>query len=86
MSAHGGTKAIVAAMTANAFIAVMKFGAWALTGASSMMAEAVHSVADTANQVLLLAGGRAAKKAPTPEHPFGFGPLLRRQGSEFLSH
>lgn len=64
---------MVAAMAANGFIAITKFGAWALTGASSMLAEAVHSVADTGNQALLLWGGRQAKRAATEEHPFGYG-------------
>ena len=64
---------MVAAMAANGFIALTKFGAWALTGASSMLAEAVHSVADTGNQALLLFGGRQAKRAATEEHPFGYG-------------
>jgi len=73
VSTEGGTRAVVAAMAANGFIAVMKFGAWALTGASSMLAEAVHSVVDTCNQALLLLGGRRAKKAATEEHPFGYG-------------
>jgi cation diffusion facilitator family transporter len=73
MSTEGGTKAVVAALTANLFIAVTKFGAWALTGASSMLAEAIHSVADSGNQALLLIGGKRANRAATPEHPFGFG-------------
>lgn len=73
MSSQGGTRAVVAAMIANAFIAVTKFGAWALTGSASMLAEGVHSVADTSNQVLLLRGGRAAVQKPNEEHPFGFG-------------
>ncbi|HYI59998.1 MAG TPA: cation diffusion facilitator family transporter [Microlunatus sp.] len=73
MSTEGGTKAVVAALTANLFIAVTKFGAWALTGASSMLAEAIHSVADSGNQALLLIGGKRATRAATPEHPFGFG-------------
>ncbi|MDQ7991570.1 MAG: cation diffusion facilitator family transporter [Propionicimonas sp.] len=73
MSTEGGTRAVVAAMAANGFIALMKFGAWALTGASSMLAEAVHSVVDTGNQALLLVGGRRAKRAATEEHPFGYG-------------
>ena len=73
MSAEGGTKAVVAALTANIFIAITKFAAWALTGASSMLAEAIHSVADSGNQVLLLVGGKRARKEATPEHPFGFG-------------
>ncbi len=64
---------MVAALLANTFIAVTKFGAFALTGASSMLAEAIHSVADSGNQALLLVGGRRAQRAATPEHPFGFG-------------
>ena len=73
MSAEGGTKAVVAALVANFAIAVTKFGAWLLTGASSMLAEAIHSLADSGNQVLLLVGGKRAQRAATPEHPFGFG-------------
>jgi cation diffusion facilitator family transporter len=73
VSTEGGTKAVVAALTANIFIAVTKFGAWLLTGASSMLAEAIHSVADSGNQVLLLVGGKRATRAATPEHPFGYG-------------
>jgi cation diffusion facilitator family transporter len=73
VSTEGGTKAVVAALTANIFIAVTKFGAWLLTGASSMLAEAIHSVADSGNQVLLLVGGKKATRQATPEHPFGYG-------------
>ena len=73
MSSQGGTKAVVAALVANSFIAVTKFGAWALTGSASMLAEGVHSVADTSNQVLLLRGGKAAAQEANAEHPFGFG-------------
>jgi cation diffusion facilitator family transporter len=73
VSTEGGTKAVVAALTANLAIAATKFGAWALTGASSMLAEAIHSVADSGNQVLLLVGGKRARRAATAEHPFGFG-------------
>lgn len=73
MSAQGGTKAVLAALFANLGIAVTKFGAWALTGASSMLAEGVHSLADSGNQALLLLGGRAAKRAADEEHPFGYG-------------
>ncbi|WP_062516052.1 cation diffusion facilitator family transporter [Demequina gelatinilytica] len=72
MSTEGGTKAVVAALSANLGIAVTKFGAWALTGSSSMLAEAIHSVADSGNQVLLLVGGKASKREATEEHPFGF--------------
>jgi cation diffusion facilitator family transporter len=73
MSAEGGTKAVVAALLANTGIAVMKFVAFALTGASSMLAEGIHSVADSGNQGLLLLGGRRSRRQATPEHPFGFG-------------
>jgi cation diffusion facilitator family transporter len=71
--ASGGTRAVVAALLANVGIAVTKFIAWALTGASSMLAEAIHSCADSGNQVLLLVGGRRAQAEATPEHPFGYG-------------
>lgn len=71
---HGGsTRAIVAAFLANLGIALAKFVAFGVTGAASMLAEAVHSVADTGNQGLLFLGGRRARKAPTSQHPFGFG-------------
>jgi cation diffusion facilitator family transporter len=70
---HGGTRAIIAALLANLGIALAKFIAWIVTGASSMLAEAIHSVADSGNQVLLLVGGKRSKRAATPEHPFGFG-------------
>jgi cation diffusion facilitator family transporter len=73
MAASGGTRAIVAALLANAGIALAKFIGYLITGSSSMLAEAVHSVADTSNQGLLLLGGRTARRAATPEHPFGYG-------------
>jgi len=73
MSSEGGTKAVVAALLANTGIAVMKFVAFFLTGASSMLAEGIHSVADSGNQGLLLLGGKRAGRAATPEHPFGYG-------------
>src|SRR5690348_5470237 len=73
MSASGGTKAVVAALLANTGIAITKFIAWILTGSASMLAEAIHSVADSGNQALLLVGGRRAQRAATPDHPFGYG-------------
>ena len=73
MSAEGGTRAIVAALAANLGIATTKFVAWGLTQSSSMLAEAIHSVADSGNQVLLLVGGKRAEREATEEHPFGFG-------------
>jgi cation diffusion facilitator family transporter len=73
MSTEGGTRAVVAALLANTGIALTKFLAFALTASSSMLAEAIHSVADSGNQLLLLLGGRQARKDATPEHPFGYG-------------
>lgn len=73
MAASGGTKAILAAFFANLGIAIAKFVAFAFTGASSMLAEAIHSCADTGNQALLLLGGRLAKREATTMHPFGYG-------------
>ena len=73
MSASGGTKAIIAAFLANSGIALTKFIAWFFSGSASMLAEAVHSVADAGNQLLLILGGRQAKKKADKEHPFGYG-------------
>jgi cation diffusion facilitator family transporter len=64
---------VVAALGANLGIAATKFVAFALTASSSMLAEAIHSVADSANQVLLLIGGKRSKRDATPKHPFGYG-------------
>ncbi|GAA4780158.1 MULTISPECIES: cation diffusion facilitator family transporter [Microbacterium] len=73
MSAHGGGKAILAAFAANMGIAIAKFIGWALSGSASMLAEAIHSVADSGNQLLLMLGGRKARRSADREHPFGYG-------------
>src|SRR5882757_1905372 len=73
MSSGGSKRAIIAALLANAGIALAKFVGYVITGSSSMLAEAVHSVADTSNQGLLLWGQRQAGKAPDALHQFGFG-------------
>jgi cation diffusion facilitator family transporter len=73
MSTAGSTRAILAALLANAGIAVAKFVGYLITGSSSMLAESVHSVADTANQGLLLFGQRAARREADALHPFGYG-------------
>lgn len=73
MSTEGSTKSILAALAANVGIAITKFIAYLLTHSSSMLAESVHSLADSGNQVLLLVGGKRARQAPDEQHPFGYG-------------
>src|ERR1700744_5831218 len=76
VAAHGAghsNKAVLAALAANLGIAVIKFIAFGITLSSSLLAEGVHSVVDSGNQVLLLIGGKRADREATPEHPFGFG-------------
>src|SRR5690606_3588521 len=73
MAVEGSTKAVVTALAANLGIATSKFIAAAITGSASMLAEGVHSVADSGNQVLLLIGGRRARRAASSLHPFGYG-------------
>ena len=68
-----GTKAVVAALFANAGIAVAKFVGFIITGSASMLAESIHSVADSGNQGLLLLGGKRARRAADQAHPFGYG-------------
>jgi cation diffusion facilitator family transporter len=68
-----GTRAVIAALLANMGIALAKFVGFLLTSSASLLAESVHSVADSGNQVLLLVGGKRSRRAPTPDHPFGYG-------------
>jgi cation diffusion facilitator family transporter len=68
-------RAIIAAFAANLGIAILKFTAFVFTASSSMLSEAIHSVADTINQTLLLVGRRRAQRPPDDHHPFGYGPL-----------
>ena len=73
MAATGGTKTIVTALVANFTIAVAKFFGFIITSSSAMLAEAVHSVADTSNQALLLLGKKRSEKLPSEMRQFGFG-------------
>jgi cation diffusion facilitator family transporter len=74
MAEHGhGSRAILAALFANLGIAVSKLVGFLITGSASMLAEAIHSAADSGNQCLLLLGGRRAAKAADRAHPFGYG-------------
>ena len=73
MSTEGSTRAIIAALLANIGIAVTKFIAAAFSGSASMLAEGIHSLADSGNQILLIIGGKRAKRVATAAHPFGYG-------------
>ncbi len=72
---HGAdsVKSIIFALCANLAIAIAKLIAAAITGSGSMMAESIHSLADSGNQLLLLLGIKRAKRPPTPDYPLGFG-------------
>src|SRR5919107_4713983 len=65
--------AVIGALFANGLITVLKFAAAFITGSSGMMAEALHSVADTTNQIFLLLGLRFYKRPASTKHPFGYG-------------
>ena len=73
MASHQSRSVIFAALAGNAAIAATKFAAAAATGSAAMLSEAVHSVVDTGNQLLLLYGLKRAAKAPDARHPFGYG-------------
>jgi cation diffusion facilitator family transporter len=68
-----GTRAVIAALVANAGIALAKFVGFIITGSASMLAESIHSVADSGNQGLLLLGGQRARRQADEAHPFGYG-------------
>ena len=68
-----GSKAVIAALFANLGIAIAKLVGFAITAAAAMMAEAIHSIADSGNQGLLLLGGHRARRTADAEHPFGYG-------------
>lgn len=76
MAAGGSTRVVVVALIGNFLIAVTKFAAAFVTGASAMLAEGVHSLVDTGNQALLLFGMRRARRPADAEHPFGYGKEL----------
>jgi cation diffusion facilitator family transporter len=69
----GGKRTVLAAFAANVGIAATKFAAFLITGSASMLAESVHSVADSSNQALLLIGRSRSRREETEEHQFGFG-------------
>ena len=71
--ASGSKKVIYAALVGNGLIAITKGAASVYTGSSAMMSEAIHSLVDTGNQVLLLVGLKRAQQPADAEHPFGYG-------------
>lgn len=83
MASSGGRKAILAALLANGGIAIAKFVGYVITGSGAMLAEAIHSVADTSNQGLLLLGQRRARRQAKHLHPFGYGRARERTSPTF---
>lgn len=71
--ARASTHVVLAALVGNLVIALIKFAAFGLTRSTAMLSEAIHSVVDTADQLLLLVGQARARRAPDESHPFGYG-------------
>jgi len=72
MSSHGSNKAIIFALAGNMLIAIIKYIVAFVTGSAAMLAESIHSTADSFNQVLLLIGHKRAKKLPSEMHSLGY--------------
>src|SRR3954468_13240868 len=72
-AASASRKVLYAALAGNLAIALTKFAAASWTGSSAMLSEGVHSVVDTANQLLLLYGIKRASLPPDEDHPLGYG-------------
>ena len=66
-------RVVYAALAGDLAVAAAKFGASALSGSSAMLTEAIHSLVDSADQILLLTGQSRARKSPDRTHPFGYG-------------
>ncbi|MCB9789086.1 MAG: cation diffusion facilitator family transporter [Deltaproteobacteria bacterium] len=72
MSGHS-TKSVIAGLSANVLVTIAKFIGFAVSGSGAMLSEAIHSVADTSNQALLLLGLRSSEREADAAHPYGYG-------------
>ncbi|RYZ64874.1 MAG: cation efflux family transporter, partial [Proteobacteria bacterium] len=72
-SSHGSARVIIIALFSNLGIAVAKLIGAFISGSASLLAEAVHSLVDCSNQVLLLVGSRKSQQLPDERHPLGYG-------------
>ena len=71
--AGSSTTSVIWSITANGLVTIAKFGAFLVSGSGAMLSETLHSMADTANQTLLLVGIKRSDRGPDPRHPFGYG-------------